>query len=76
MNWFHLSDGLHFGRTDDGGVRIVKTNGPSPDDREAIITLDFTTDADGWASTISSVCAHGETGETFEHAHKFHTGTL
>lgn len=59
---FHVSEGLYFGRLEDGSVQIVK---------EGI--MDVTLDAEGWCSVIAMVSGEGaETAERHMAAKKFH----
>lgn len=70
---FHTHDGLHFRRGDSGAVQVIfpiRTEGEVWPERYETVTLD----ADTWGSVVASVCAAGETAETFRAARAFHDG--
>ncbi len=70
MTGFHLRGGLHFQREEDGAVTIVKTNGQAFD---PTIEWEVTVPADEWASVVATVCARGDTGDTWREALASHT---
>jgi|FLYL01.1.fsa_nt_gi hypothetical protein len=64
---FHLQDGWHFERLEDGSVRLyIEIDGRRP----------FATVAteDSWASAVSAVSAEGENSETHQAALELHRG--
>ena len=63
---FHARDGLYFERLADGSVkvRLEPIGGGAP--AEAIVP------ADTWASVIATVCARGETADTWNEARQYH----
>ncbi len=57
---FHTQDGFFFGRMANGSVVVMHN-------------ADFTTlDDSSWASAVASVCARGESGETYDEALTLH----
>lgn len=58
---FHWRDGLFFGRSDDGAVRILKDG-----------VIDVTVPVVEWASIVAAVTASGETAETYQQAEALH----
>ena len=69
LTGFHLRDGLHFQRGEDGSVTIVKSNGQAFDPE---ILWELAVPAEEWASVVASMSVRGETGETWEMALNFH----
>lgn len=67
---FHAREGWYFRREDDGSVRIL-----APDSLGAGAHQLVALDASTWASVVASVCARGETGETYRAALDFHGTT-
>lgn len=71
MGIFHWRDGWYFKRGADGTVVMrhdsKETHRP---DAEALIP------PNEWASIVASVCASGETAETYDAATRLHAGTL
>lgn len=65
-NWFHVSDGLYFRRTEEGDVEI----GSGPDFDH--VTVVQTIAPSSWASVVSSVCKRGEDHTTWTEALSFH----
>lgn len=68
---FHSRDGFYFTRTADGSVRIrIAESGMA----NAPTLREVTLPENEWASVVAFVSAHGETGETWQAARKFHAG--
>jgi hypothetical protein len=65
---FHLQDGLHFERLQDGSVRVAKTDGS----QGGPVEWEMTVDAGSWASVVADICKQGETAETHKAALEFH----
>lgn len=65
---FHVTDGFTAKRVDSGQVRLRKYT-DSYLDR---ILFEITFSASVWASIVSSVCARGETSESYHEQKKFH----
>lgn len=73
---FHWQNGWYFERLDDGSVRIYhqdpvsKRTAGEGEFAEYDTCIDI--HMDSWASIVASVCARGETGETWREALQFH----
>lgn len=71
---FHAHSGWYFERLDDGSVQVttplseVGIDGDLFEDERAIVVFDPNT----WASIVASVCARGESADTFWRATRFH----
>jgi hypothetical protein len=66
---FHFREGFYFSRATDGSVTIrvaESAHGDAPTLRE------ITVPENEWASVLASVCARGESGETWQEAREFH----
>ena len=77
----HVEGNLFVGRTEDGGVRIIRLKDhdlapaqwPDANDVCSMETeLDMVLTSESWASVVSSVSKNGETGETWQKALDFH----
>lgn len=62
---FHLQDNIYFERQQNGSVRILVREGKQAD---APIIKDTTVTLEGFASVVASMCAFGETTETWQEA--------
>ena len=60
---YHAGDGWHFKRQGDGSVRVRAPDSAGPGASQTIGLS-----APVWASAVASVCARGETAETFAEA--------
>lgn len=60
LNWYYSGNGIFFVRIPDGRVRIVKTDGPRPDQPGVRLILDITIDDGIWASAVLSMSVFGE----------------
>lgn len=63
---YHARDGLFFYRLPNGDVRVKVKDGP-------IERFNVVLPSDVWASVLASICARGETYETWNEAKNFHT---
>lgn len=68
---FHVNEGLYFGKTPDGGVRILKRSG---NDSESPVIFDHELNANEWASVIATMSHYGEENGGFYRALQFHRG--
>ena len=68
LDGFHATDGFIIKRVDSGSVRIRKYK----DSFCKELVMEITFDDAVWASIVSSVCARGETRESWDEARKFH----
>lgn len=65
---FHWKDNWFFERFEDGSVHIHHHKAPGEE------YIDVCIDADSWASILASVCAKGETAESWKMAQALHAG--
>lgn len=71
MGEFHLSDGFTYERvSDDGDVRLRLRVHHGGDE----IIRELVVPENEWASVVASVCAKGETGDTYQAARDLHAG--
>lgn len=68
MSMFHLQENVYFERQSDGNIRIVVRQGSHAD---APIIKDTTCSVGAFASVMASMCAFGETRETWLEAREF-----
>lgn len=68
---FHESDGWHFERIENGGVRIVKTSNCLPPDGDNVAE-DHTIEPEAWCSIVASVSPQGGTAISYDDAVKLH----
>lgn len=57
--WYSIQDGFYLQRCSDGGVRLVKTEGPNPDDAN-IVDIILQVDAGTWGSMVLTMSEFSE----------------
>lgn len=65
---FHVTDGFTVKRSDSGKVRIRKYKDSMCKD----LVFEMILQPSSWAFVVASVCARGETSETYHEQKKFH----
>lgn len=68
---YHEREGLFFERWSDGSVRVVKTDGKSPDDGGNIL-FEQRVPENTWASAVCAVSSAGENADRWQHIRHFH----
>lgn len=74
---FHQQAGFYAERLDDGSVRLVKQNPPTPIEQShgapGEVVMDHTIPAAEWASIVAAVSVGGETSATYQAALNLHS---
>lgn len=74
MMAYHWRDGLHFGRMENGDVRIWRELRPAEPPGNMVEEVYAMIPADEWASIVAGVSAIGDTRDTWDRARHLHDG--